>query len=109
MASKAWHEAQARKVLSALHSSGLSVEQFAKQLGVNSKRIYHWRRRLEGRRKPIRPNNSAKLLPIQIMPTSSLLNNEPITVLLSSGQQVQVGANFNEQAFKRAIAILEGM
>ena len=96
-----WSDDVARSLLSAWRGSGLSVEQFAQQQGLKPQRIYRWRKKLDGSSK-----DSLALLPVHM--TSSKRSGEPVAVLLRTGQVIKVSRGFDEEAFARAVTILEG-
>lgn len=102
-----WSEHEARGVLSAWRKSGLSVERFAEQRGLVPQRIYWWRKKLEGPSKTAAAASTAlALLPVQVKPQPRP-RGEPIAVFLRSGHVIKVGRGFDEEAFARAIAVLE--
>ena len=45
------------------------------------------------------------LLPVRVIEPRG---GEPVTVLLRSGHMLKVGRGFDEEAFARAVAVLEG-
>ena len=99
-----WSEHEARSAISAWRKSGLSVEDFAKAQGLVPQRIYWWRKRLE--KTPAVPANHVKLLPVNLAPPRS--RGEPVAVFLRTGHIVKVGRDFDEEAFARVVALLEG-
>ena len=103
MAHGQWTEIEARGVVSAWRKSGLSVEKFSSERGINFKRLYYWRKRLEPKALTPAPKALA-LLPVSVAEPK---RGEPITVLLRCGQIVKVGRGFDEEAFARVIALLE--
>ena len=104
MAHGQWTEVEARGVVGAWRKSGLSVEKFSVERGINFKRLYYWRKRLEP--KPAAPATKAlTLLPVSV---AEPRRGEPITVLLRCGQMLKVGRGFDEEAFARVVAMLEG-
>ena len=102
-----WSEHEARSAISAWRKSGLSVEEFAKAQGLVPQRIYWWRKRLERTAAVSAPGSQAvKLLPVNVAPTRS--RGEPVAVFLRTGHIVKVGRDFDEEAFARVVALLEG-
>lgn len=103
-----WSEHEARSVISAWRKSGLSVERFAEQRGLSFQRIYWWRKRLEAPAK-VEPKSPAPLalLPVQLTP-SPKARGEPVAVFLRTGHIIKVGRGFDEEAFTRVVAVLEG-
>lgn len=106
MAQGYWTEVEARGVLSALEKSKLSVVEFAHQRGITPQRIYWWQKKLAG--KASRKSTALALLPIRVT-GGEPRRGEPVTVLLRTGQMLKVGRGFDEEAFARVIAVLEGV
>ena len=69
-ARRRWSKAQAARIISAQQQSGLSVPQFAAKLGVNSWRVYKWRRRLGLADSPPAPPLKTPAPPVDIVPLS---------------------------------------
>jgi len=105
-----WSEHEARAVVGAWRRSGLSVEKFAEQRGLVPQRIYWWRKKLEQPLKAVKPDTALALLPVQVAKSSpaARARGEPVMVMLRSGHVIKVGRGFDEEAFARALAILEG-
>jgi hypothetical protein len=103
-----WSEHEARGVLRAWRSSGLTLERFAKDRGLVPQRIRWWRNKLEGRAATPRKATSLALLPVQVTQPAPPKRGEPVAVYLRSGHIVKVGRGFDEEAFARVIAVLEG-
>jgi transposase-like protein len=106
-----WSEHEARAVIAAWRRSGLSVEKFAEQRGLVPQRIYWWRKKLEQPTKAlVKAESALALLPVQVSKPAapSRARGEPVMVMLRSGHVIKVGRGFDEEAFARAMAILEG-
>ncbi len=103
-----WSEHEARGAISAWRKSGLSIEQFARERGLVPQRIYWWRKKLEGSGKPAAKSTAMALLPVQVTPPSRQTRGEPVAVFLRTGHIVKVGRGFDEEAFARVVAVLEG-
>ena len=101
-----WSEHEARGVLSAWRKSGLPLETFAKERGLVPQRIRNWRNKLEGREGEPSKAVVAALLPVQV---TGPKRGEPVAVYLRSGHVIRVGRGFDEEAFARVLAILEGV
>lgn len=69
-ARRRWSKAQAARIITAQQQSGLGVQQFAEQLGVNSWRVYKWRRLLGLANAPPAPPPETPALPVDIVPLS---------------------------------------
>jgi hypothetical protein len=103
-----WSEHEARGVLSAWRKSGLPLDTFAKQRGLVPQRIRHWRKKLEAAPKARvsqEAGNALALLPVQL---TSSKRGEPVAIYLRSGHVIRVGRGFDEDAFARVVALLEG-
>ena len=63
-----WTRKQAQSILLAQQQSGLSVQAFAKALGLNSWRLYKWRRQLglERSAPPKQPAPPMAIVPLQL-------------------------------------------
>lgn len=104
-----WSEHEARGVLVAWRKSGLSIERFAKERGLVPQRIRWWKAKLEGKNTAlVRSGSSIALLPVQVTESAPSKRGEPVAVYLRSGHIVKVGRGFDEEAFARVVAVLEG-
>ena len=110
MAHGQWTEIEARGVMSALAKSGLSVAKFCEERGLTDKRVYWWRKKLGMTRKQ---QKAMALLPVRVVESAPPMlpapakRGDPVTVLLRSGHMIKVGRDFDEEAFKRVVALLE--
>src|SRR5581483_1951767 len=100
MAHGTWTEVEARGVLAALEKSGLSIEKFAAERGITPQRIYWWKKKFAEQSKAL------ALLPVRVVEKQP--RGEPVTVLLRCGHMVKVSHDFDEDAFARVVALLEG-
>ncbi len=107
MAHRHWSEVEARAVLEAWRRSGLPLETFAKQRGFVPQRLRWWRDKLAGVAKTAAIAATPTLLPVRVRAESSR-RGEPVTVLLRTGHMVKVAHGFDEEAFARVVALLEG-
>lgn len=106
MAHGKWSEVEARGVLEAWRRSGLPLERFAKQRGLVSQRLSWWRKKLNRAERALAAPPMPALLPIRV--TEPARRGEPVTVLLRTGHMLKVSHGFDEDAFARVVAILEG-
>ena len=115
MAHGKWSEVEARGVLEAWKRSGLQLETFAKQRGIVGQRLRWWRLKLAaaqataGVTKPLASatRQLPAVLPVRV--TSEVARRgEPVTVLLRTGHMLKVSHGFDESAFARVVALLEG-
>ncbi len=103
-----WSEHEARAVLAAWRKSGLSIERFCELRGLVPQRLYWWRKKLESAAKEsAKSTGPLALLPVQVA-APARQRGEPVMVLLRSGHVIKIGRGFDEEAFARAVAILEG-
>lgn len=104
-----WSEHEARGVLSAWRKSGQTLERFAKERGLVPQRLRWWRNKLEGKSTAlVRSSSPLALLPVQVTEPAPPKRGEPVAVYLRSGHIVKVGRGFDEEAFARVVAVLEG-
>lgn len=101
-----WSEHEARGVLSAWEKSGQTIERFAKERGLVPQRLRSWRKKLEPRpaSEVVQSSDVVGLLPLQV----TQKRGEPVAVYLRTGHVVRVGRGFDEEAFARVVAILDG-
>ena len=102
MAHEQWTEVEARGVLESLRRSGLPLERFAKQRGFTPQRLYWWKKKFAQAGESAGP----KLLPVRVKHEAK--RGEPVTVLLRTGHVLKVAHDFDEHAFARVVALLEG-
>ncbi len=105
MAHGHWSEVEARGVLEAWRRSGLPLERFARQRGFIPQRLHWWKRKL-ATAKSTAHRASPALLPVRV--TAEPRRGEPVTVLLRTGHVLKVAHGFDEEAFSRVVALLEG-
>lgn len=107
MAHGQWTEIEARGVIAAWRKSGQSTRDFAQARGIVPQRIYWWRKRLsdDDTKVEAKADGELKLLPVHVTEPK---RGEPVTVLLRSGHMLKVGRGFDEEAFARVLAVLEG-
>ena len=106
-----WTEEEARGFLAAWRKSGLSIEKFAKECGLVPQRVRWWKKKFEEQPEPKAKAGSMALLPVRVTASpapAAPKRGEPISVYLRGGQVVRVGRGFDEEAFARVVAILEG-
>lgn len=104
-----WSEHEARGALVAWRKSGLSIERFAKERGIVPQRLRWWKAKLEGKSTAlVTRSSSLALLPVQVTASAPSKRGEPVAVYLRSGHIVKVGRGFDEEAFARVVAVLEG-
>lgn len=104
-----WSEHEARGVLTAWRRSGQPLERFAKERGLVPQRIRFWRDKLEGKATVAAGSQPLALLPVQVTEAAQPKRGEPVAVYLRTGHVVKVGRGFDEEAFARVVALLEGI
>lgn len=106
-----WSEHEARGVLSAWRKSGLPLERFARERNLTPQRVRWWKAKLEGATTTalVRSPAPLALLPVQVAEPAQVKRGEPVAVYLRSGHIVKVGRGFDEEAFARVVALLEGV
>ena len=105
-----WSEHEARGVLAAWRKSGLALERFARERGLTPQRVRWWKAKLEGKTTAlVRSESSLALLPVQVTESAPSKRGEPVAVYLRTGHIVKVGRGFDEEAFSRVVALLEGV
>ena len=105
-----WTEHEARAALRAWKSSGKSLHHWALEHGIVPQRMRWWRKKLGDvedvpeAAAPTATTDTVTLLPVQV----TTKRGEPVAVYLRCGHIVKVGRGFDEDAFKRVVAILDG-
>jgi hypothetical protein len=107
MAHGKWSEVEARGMLEAWRRSGLSLERFAKQRGFVSQRLRWWKAKFTRAENALAVGAMPALLPVRVSDESAR-RGEPVTVLLRTGHMLKVSHGFDEHAFARVVALLEG-
>lgn len=102
-----WSEVEARGVLEAWRRSGLSIDRFSKQRGIVAQRLYWWKQKLARAEAALAVGTMPALLPVRVTEATPR-RGEPVTVLLRTGHMLKVSHNFDEDAFARVVALLEG-
>ena len=100
-----WSEHEARAVLKAWRGSGQSIERFAKEHGLVPQRVRFWKKKLEDDVGETKPSGELALLPVKVVEAK---RGSPVAVYLRSGHVLRVGRGFDEEAFARVVALLEG-
>ena len=102
-----WSEVDARGVLESWRRSGLPLERFAKQRGFVSQRLRWWKAKFARAEKALAVGAAPALLPLRVSAERGR-RGEPVTVLLRTGHVIKVAHGFDEDAFARVVALLEG-
>ena len=104
--SKRWTAAEAQQVLAELERSGLSDRAFARQKGLDSQRLWWWRRRLEQTRQ------DEAVAFVEVKPTAVMsVPHETVDVLevrLLNGRVVMVPTVIEPEVLVRLLDAIEG-
>ena len=99
MVGKRWTEIEARGAIRAWRKSGQPLATFARGQGLNTQRFYWWLKKLGPD-----AEEEVELLPVHVEKAS---RGEPVLVMLRSGHMFNVGRDFDQEAFSRAVVALE--
>jgi len=94
-----WTEIEAREALRAWRKSGRTIAEFARGRGLVPERLYQWKRKLNF-------DEDVEMVAVSVV-ESARPRGEPVLVLLRSGHMLKVGRGFDEEAFARAVAVLD--
>ena len=89
-------------MLAEADASGLSVEQFAASAGLDAKRLYRWRRRLQDAERPA-------FVEITAARTRAQGGGVGFEVLLGEGRRVRVPVGFDAAELRRLVEALEAL
>jgi hypothetical protein len=107
MAHGKWSEVEARGFLEALQRSGQPLETFAKERGIVAQRLRWWKSKFKREELALASSGMPALFPVRIA-RKDARRGEPVTVLLRTGHMLKVSHGFDESAFTRVVALLEG-
>jgi transposase-like protein len=93
-----WTSTDARLVLKALAASGLSVNAFATQQGLDAQRLYFWRRRLE-----TEPRDLQTPRFVEVVARSAA----PVEVVLRSGRILRISSAIDTPTLRRLVEAFE--
>lgn len=95
-----WYSA----ALDAQARSGLSVSDYAKQIGVTGWALYDWRRRLGGGR----VRNRAKLVEVTVARSTGVEGGGAMVVRVADGRRsIEVPRGFDGDELRRLVGVLE--
>lgn len=83
------------------------MEKFATQRGFVAQRLRWWRAKFKRIEEAALLAPVPAVLPVQVSREDSR-RGEPVTVLLRTGHMLKVSHGFDESAFARVVALLEG-
>jgi hypothetical protein len=107
MAHGKWTEVEARGVLEAWRKSGVPLERFATERGLVGQRLRWWRLKLAAADNGAVVSTKRAFVPVRTT-AEAPRRGEPVTVLLRTGHMLKVSHGFDEDAFARVVALLEG-
>jgi len=110
---RSWPEALKREIVAASFAPGASVSVVARQYDVNANQVFSWRNRY--REDPPAPSNpsASQLIPVVITAEQNGVAAPPSTVAekieidVAGKYRVCVGSNFDRQALRRVLDVLE--
>ena len=124
--SSAWNREWARQHVEAQAESGLSVQDFCFAYGLPVRTFYTWRRRLNAKRPAFSGEDTIAWLAVHpLFAEVAVSSPEPVSaecvspesassesvaeVVLRGGRRLEVGADFDEGALRRLVALLESL
>jgi transposase-like protein len=102
-----WTFDEAKRVLSAFESSGLTLTAFAAREGLQPQRLYKWRRRLCEQAEPLKFSEVA-VSGASPTPFAAAVAVADFEVVLRSGLLVRFNAQFDPTALRRLLSVLDG-
>jgi transposase-like protein len=96
-----WTVDDAHSALAELAASGLSVDAFARQEGLDAQRLYRWQRRLAGERHDDERAAAPEVVEIRARTAA------PVEIVLVSGRMLRVSETIDVAALARLVATLE--
>ena len=84
-----------------------AAARFAEGRGLVAQRLRWWKQEFEFTEKAAAMSRPRALLPVRVA-AEAPRRGEPVPVLLRTGHMLKVSHGFDEQAFARVVALLEG-
>ena len=97
-------------MLEAQVASGLSVSEYARQIGVSAPTLYQWRRRLAEQATARRSEGECAARLVEVVLGGELRRIEPercLVVRLGRDRRVEVPPGFDSDDLRRLVAVLE--
>jgi hypothetical protein len=100
-----WREADARAVVEAWRRSGKRLAEFARERGIQARRLRRWAARLEATRQ----NGQVTFHPVRIIDASagSAQRSDVLEVVLGDRRTVRVPDGFAPEHLRRVLQVLE--
>ena len=110
---RSWPEALKREIVAASFAPGSSVSVVAQQYDVNANQVFSWRKRYRDALPAPSDSSTSQLMPVVITtgaddvaaPASTVA--EKIEIDVAGKYRVCVGSNFDRQALRRVLDVLE--
>jgi hypothetical protein len=99
------------KRVEAWKSSGLSAARYAPKIGVTAKVLSWWKWRLGEKwdaPRDRRTRSSKAVSPLTFVELSAPARSEPFEVVLRSGVRIRVATDFDAEALRRLVGVLDG-
>jgi transposase-like protein len=96
-----WSREEARTVVAACDSSGLSVKKFAAREGLKPERVSRWKQAL----RTVKPSPTPPF--VELRQTSARSSRDRIEIVLRSGHILFVGESVNPSSLRRIVELLE--
>lgn len=100
-----WRERDAAVVMAAFEQSGGTLASFARQCGLNVKRLYRWQRIFESKAASL-STTGAQFHPVVVVDESPPVPSAGLEVW-SGGRRVVVQPGFDEGTLKRLLHVLD--
>ena len=87
--------------------SGESLSAFAQRHGIDPQRLYSWRRKLDAARGGDSSAPSEAFVPVRVVPEARTTPASAFELVLGMGRVIRVSADFDAQALRRLVEVLE--
>lgn len=88
-------------------SSGLSVTEYAEEIGVTASTLYQWRRRLAEEGRSREAGSAFGLVEVTIDGRGSKAESDPLVVRLEGGRCIEIPEGFDGVELQRLVRVLE--
>lgn len=100
-----WSEAEARQVLEAWRTSGLSLAAWCRREGVGYERVGRWRRQLEAALR--RRRKAPVLLPVEVVECEPVQEPRDFELELPRGLRLRIPVQFDEASLAALLRVVE--